>query len=160
MAARLAAIGILVTALTALGIFLWPIPRPPGLDSSAAWHMPGPPASAERRIAGPSGPWMLYVWALPGAERTVTVTVAARDLQERPVAATVAPTATFAMLDTAMDAQRVVLAQERSGFWRGSGRVSMAGRWNLRVELNGETVNVPFEIADVSSGGRSAVQER
>jgi hypothetical protein len=50
------------------------------------------------------------------------------------------------MLDMAMDTERIVLAQEGSGFWRGSGRVSMAGRWNLRVELNGETVDVPFEV--------------
>jgi hypothetical protein len=45
-----------------------------------------------------------------------------------------------------MGAERIVLAQERSGFWRGFGRVPMAGRWSLRVELNGETLNVPFEI--------------
>lgn len=60
------------------------------------------------------------------------------------------------MLDMAMEAERVVLAQEGSGFWRGSGRVPMAGRWNLRVELNGETLNVPFEVVRVTSAARSA----
>jgi hypothetical protein len=50
------------------------------------------------------------------------------------------------MLDMAMDTERIALAKEGSGFWRGAGRVSMAGRWNLRVELNGETVDVPFEV--------------
>ena len=46
----------------------------------------------------------------------------------------------------AMDAERIALVQEGSGFWHGTGRLSMAGRWNLQVELNGETVNVPFEV--------------
>ena len=105
-----------------------------------------PPASGEKRIAGPAGPWTLYAWAVPGIDLAVTVTVAARDLEERPVASPAPPTAVLRMLDMAMATERIVLVQEGPGFWRGAGQLSMAGRWNLQVELNGETVNVPFEI--------------
>ena len=89
---------------------------------------------------------MLYAWAVPGADRAVTVTVSARDLAERPVVPSASPTAVLRMLDMAMAAERVVLVREGSGFWRGSARLSMAGRWNLQVEFNGETLNVPIEI--------------
>jgi hypothetical protein len=146
MAARWMAIAILLTMLAVVGIFLWPLFQPPVPVTSATWQTPGPPASGEKRVTGRAGPWTLYAWAVPGAEGAVSVTVAARDLQERPVASPVPPTAILRMLDMAMDTERIVLAQEGSGFWRGSGRVSMAGRWNLRVELNGETVDVPFEV--------------
>jgi hypothetical protein len=89
---------------------------------------------------------MLYAWAVPGADRTVTVTVSARDLAERPIASSAPPTSVLRMLDMAMEAERIVLVQEGPGFWRGSTRLSMAGRWSLRVDFNGETLNVPFEI--------------
>jgi hypothetical protein len=36
--------------------------------------------------------------------------------------------------------------QEGAGFWRGSTRLSMTGRWSLQVDFNDETLNVPFEI--------------
>lgn len=146
MAARSVAIAILLAMLAVVGIFLWPLSQPPEPIASGTWQTPGSPASGEKRVTGPAGPWTLYAWAVPGAEGVVSVTVAARDLEERPVAFLAPPTAVLLMLDMAMDMERIVLAQEGSGFWRGSGRVSMAGRWNLRVELNGETVNVPFEI--------------
>ena len=146
MAARWMAIAILLAMLAIVGIFLWPLFRPPEPVPSGTWQTPGPPASGEKRVTGRAGPWTLYAWAVPGAEGAVSVTVAARNLQERPVASPVPPTAILRMLDMAMDTERIVLAQEGSGFWRGSGRVWMAGRWNLQVELNGETVDVPFEI--------------
>ena len=146
MAARWVAITMLLAMLGVIGMFLWPIFRPPEPVASATWQTPGPPASGEKRVTGRAGTWTLYAWAVPGAEGAVTVTVAARDLEERPVASLVPPTAVLLMLDMAMAKERIVLAQEGSGFWRGAGQLSMAGRWNLQVELNGETVNVPFEI--------------
>ena len=146
VAARWVAIAILMAMLAVVGMFMWPVFQPPEPIASGTWQTPGPPVSGEKRVTGRAGPWTLYAWAVPGAEGAVTVTVAARDLEERPVASPVPPTAVLRMLDMAMDAERIVLAQERSGFWRGFGRVPMAGRWSLRVELNGETLNVPFEI--------------
>jgi hypothetical protein len=146
MAGRWMAVAILLAMLAIVGIFLWPLFQPPEPVPSETWQTPGPPASGEKRIAGPAGPWTLYAWAVPGAEGAVSVTVAARDLEERPVTPPVPPMAVLRMLDMAMDTERIALAQEGSGFWRGAGRVSMAGRWILRVELNGESVDVPFEI--------------
>jgi hypothetical protein len=146
MAGRWMAVAILLAMLAIVGIFLWPLFQPPEPVPAETWQTPGPPASGEKRVTGRAGPWTLYAWAVPGAEGAVSVTVAARDLQERPVASPVPPTAILRMLDMAMDTERIALAQEGSGFWRGAGRVSMAGRWNLRIELNGETVDVPFEV--------------
>lgn len=161
MAARWAAFALLLAMGAIVAVFLWPLlqPSPPTPDEAVptgSWQTSGAPAAGEKRIAGPAGPWTLYAWAVPGAEGAVVVTVAARDLGERPIASPSPPTAAFLMLDMAMEAERVVLTQEGSGFWRGSGRVPMAGRWNLRVELNGETLNVPFEVVRVTSAARSA----
>jgi hypothetical protein len=145
MAGRWMAVAILLAMLAIVGIFLWPLFQPPEPVPAETWQTPGPPASGEKRIAGPAGPWTLYAWAVPGADLAVTVTVAARDLEERPVASPAPPTAALRMLDMAMATERIVLVQEGPGFWRGSGRLSMAGRWDLQVEMQGETVNVPFE---------------
>lgn len=145
MAARWVAITMLLAMLGGIGMFLWPLFQPPEPVASATSQTPWPPASGEKRIAGPAGPWTLYAWAVPGIDLAVTVTVAARDLEERPVASPAPPTAVLRMLDMAMATERIVLVQEGPGFWRGAGRLSMAGRWDLKVEMQGETVNVPFE---------------
>lgn len=127
--------------------------RPPAPAPSGPRAQPGPPVAGEKRIAGPAGPWMLYAWAVPGADRAVTINVSARDLEERPIPSLASPTAVLRMPDMAMDAERVVLVQEGPGFWRGSTRVSMAGRWSLRVELNGESLSPPFEaLASLEQG--------
>lgn len=145
MAARWVALVILVTMLAIVGVFLWAVIRPPAPPPSGTDSAAGPSVGGEKRIVGPAGPWTLYAWAVPGADRAVTVTVSARDLEERPIPALASPTAVLRMLDMAMAAERVVLVQERPGFWRGATRVSMAGRWNLHVEFNGEGLSLPFE---------------
>jgi len=147
MAGRWMAVAILLATLAIVGIFLRPLFQPPKPVPSDTWQTPGSPASGEKRIAGPAGPWTLYAWAVPGTDLAVTVTVAARDLEERPVASPAPPTAVLRMLDMTMATERIVLVQAGPGFWRGSGRLSMAGRWDLKVEMQGETVNVPFEAA-------------
>jgi hypothetical protein len=132
--------------LAIVGVFVWAVIRPPTPPSSAPESPAGPPVASEKRIAGSAGPWMLYAWAVPGADRAVTVTLAASDLEERPIPSLGSPTAILRMLDMAMDAERVVLVQEGPGFWRGSTQVSMAGRWSLKVELNGESLILAFEV--------------
>ena len=146
MGARSSAFALLAVMFAVVGVFLWAVIRPPAPVSSETQSAGAPPVKGEKRIAGAAGPWMLYAWAVPGADRAVTVTVSARDLAERPVVPSASPTAVLRMLDMAMAAERVVLVREGSGFWRGSARLSMAGRWNLQVEFNGETLNVPIEI--------------
>jgi hypothetical protein len=146
MAARWAALVIAATMLAIVGVFLWAVIKPPAPPApSATESAAGPSVGSEKRIVGPAGPWTLYAWAVPGADRAVTVTVSARDLEERPIAALAPPTATLRMLDMAMAPERVVLVPERPGFWRGSTRVSMGGRWNLHVELDGESLSLPFD---------------
>jgi hypothetical protein len=146
MAARSIAFALLTVTLAIVGVFLWAVMRPPAPPSTGTENAGGPPVAGEKRIAGAAGPWTLYAWAVPGADRAVTVTVSARDLAERPIASSAPPTAVLRMLDMAMDAERIVLVQEGAGFWRGSTRLSMAGRWSLQVDFNGEALNVPFEI--------------
>ena len=146
IAARWVAAAILLVMFVIIGIFLWAVIRPPAPVFTGTENAGGPPVAREKRIAGAAGFWMLYAWAVPGADRAVTVTVSARDLAERPIASSAPPTSVLRMLDMAMEAERIVLVQEGPGFWRGSTRLSMAGRWSLRVDFNGETLNVPFEI--------------
>jgi hypothetical protein len=146
MASRSIAFALLTVTLAFVGIFLWVVIRPPAPVSTVTENAGGTPVAGEKRIAGAAAPWTLYAWAVPGADRAVTVTVSARDLAERPIASSAPPTAVLHMLDMAMGAERIVLVQEGPGFWRGSGRLSMAGRWSFQVEFNGEALDVPFEI--------------
>jgi hypothetical protein len=145
MAGRWAALAILLAMLAIVGIFLWAVIRPPAPVSSGSEGTAGPPVATEKRFAGPGGSWTLAAQAIPAAGREVAVTVWAKDVQGRPVTAPASPTALLRMLDMAMEPERVVLVQDGAGLWRGSTRVSMAGRWNLHVELNGESVSLPFE---------------
>ena len=39
------------------------------------------------------------------------------------------------------------LVEDGPGSWRGAARLSAGGRWALEVDLNGETVSLPFESA-------------
>lgn len=140
-AARWVAPTILLVMFVIIGIFLWAVIRPPAPPAEA---QAGTPVAAETRITGPAGVWVLAAQAVPRADRSLAVTVSARDLAGRPLDSRAAPRAVLRMLDMAMEDERVVLVQERPGSWRGTGRVSMAGRWSLRVELDGESLNLAF----------------
>jgi len=146
MAARSLAFALLVVILAIVGVFLWAVIRPPAPVTPGIENAGGIPVAGEKQIDGAAGPWMLYAWAIPGADRTLAVTVSARDLAERPVAPTAPPSAVLRMLDMAMGPERIVLAQESPAFWRGSTQLPMAGRWSLQVDFNGASLNVPFEI--------------
>jgi hypothetical protein len=146
MAARWIAGAILLVTFTFIGIFLWAIIRPPPPPAEAA---AGAPVSGERHIAGPAGSWTLAAEAIPRADRTIVVTVSARYIDGRPLASPSAPTAVLRMLDMAMEEERVALVQEGPGSWRGAAKVSMAGRWGLRVELNGESLTLSFQAVSL-----------
>lgn len=146
MAARWVAGAILLVTLSITGVFLWAIVRPPPPPAEAA---AGTPVAGEKRIAGPAGPWTLAVQAVPRADRTIVVTVSARDTEGRPLASPTPPTAVLRMLDMAMEDERVALAQDGPGSWSGAARVSMAGRWSLRVELKGESLSLSFQAVSL-----------
>jgi hypothetical protein len=146
MAARWVAGAILLVTLSIVGIFLWAIVRPPPPPAEAA---AGTPTAGEKRIAGPAGIWTLAAQAVPRADRTIVVTVSARDFEGRPLASPVPPTAILRMLDMAMEDERVALVQDGPGSWSGAARVSMAGRWSLWVELNGESLSLSFQAVSL-----------
>lgn len=141
MAGRWAAASILVAMLAVIGVFLWAVLRPPPPADGTS----GQPVAGEMRFARPGGSWRLAARAVPAAGRAVTVSVSATDLQGKPLAPSAPPTAVLRMLDMAMAPERVALARDGPGAWRGSTTLSMAGRWFLEVELNGERVNLVFE---------------
>jgi hypothetical protein len=134
---------MLLAMFAIIGIFLWAIIRPPPPPAEGA---AGTAVAAEKRAAGA---WTLSAQAVPRADRTIAVTVSARDLDGRPLASASPPTAVLRMLDMAMEDERVALVQEGPGSWRGVARVSMAGRWSLRVELNGETLSLSFQAVSL-----------
>ena len=141
MAGRWAAASILVAMLLVIGVFLWPVFRPPPAADGAA----GPPVAGEMRFARAGGSWRLAARAVPAAGRAVTVAVSVTDLQGKPLAPPAPPTAVLRMLDMAMAPERMALVPDGAGAWRGSAGLSMAGRWILEVELNGERLNLVFE---------------
>ena len=140
-AARLAlATALVMSIITGVG---WMLIRPP---------LPGPAAAdattGQKPIFGPGASWMLLVGAVPGDERAVTVSVSAKNAEGRPIVSPSPPAARARMV--AMPAalpERVDLVEDGPGSWRGAARLSAAGRWALEVDLNGETVSLPFESA-------------
>jgi len=146
MTARWVAMAILLVMLGIVGIFLWAVLRPPAPPSEAA---PGRPVTAEKQVAGPGGMWTLGAHVVPHADRSVAVTVLARDPEGRPLASTAPPTAVLRMLDMAMEDEGVILVQEAPGAWRGSARLSMAGRWSLLVEFNGASLSLSFQAVSL-----------
>jgi len=144
--ARWVAGTILLVMVVIIGIFLWAVIRPPAPPAEAA---AGAPVAAQKRIAGPAGVWVLAAQAVPRADRSVAVSVSARDFEGRPLASSAAPRAVLRMLDMAMEDERVVLTQDGPGSWRGIARVSMAGRWSLRVALDGESLSLAFQAVSL-----------
>lgn len=142
MTPRWIALAIGLVMLGIVGIFLWAVIRPPAPPSESA---PGAAVSGEKRSAGRASAWTLAAEAVPRSDRTVALTVSAKDLEGRPIAPGASPSAVLRMLDMGMEPEPVALVQDGPGFWRGSARLAMAGRWSLQVQLNGETLNVPFE---------------
>jgi hypothetical protein len=143
VAGRWVAFTLLLAMLAIVGIFVWAVIRPPSAPSGTE----ATPVAAEKRIAAQSGPWTLSAQVIPAGERTL-VTISAKDAQSRPVTSSAAPTAVLRMTDMAMEPDRVALIEDGPGSWRGSTRLSMAGRWSLEVELKGETLSVLFEARD------------
>jgi len=142
-AGRWAAAAILLAMLLIVGTFMWAVWRPPAPASSGADAAAGPPVAGEIRFGRPGGSWRLAARAVPAAGRAVAVTVSATDLQGKPLASR--PTAVLRMLDMPMAPESVALVKDAAGSWRGSASLSMAGRWLLEVELNGERLNLVFE---------------
>jgi hypothetical protein len=138
VAGRWAAAAILVALFAIVALFLWVAFRP----AVPAERLP---VAGEIRFARGGGDWRLAARAAPAAGGNVAVSVSATDMQGRPIASQAVPTAALRMLDMAMPPERVALFRDKGGAWSGSAPLSMAGRWLLEVELNGERLNLAFQ---------------
>ncbi len=144
MAVRWIALAIGLASLVIVGIFLsavvWPPARIADTDGGAA-----APVSAAKRIDGSGGSWTLSAEVIPSTTGAVAVAVSVADVAGRPIAPPAQPTAVLRMTGMAMGTESVPLVQDGPGSWRGSGRLTMGGRWSLRVNVGGETLDLPFE---------------
>jgi len=139
MVARWIAAAMLLVTLAIAGIFVWAVFRPPP-DSAA-----GAPVSAIKRFDSGGKSRIARAEVVPGPSGAVAITVSITDAERRPVTTSARPTAVLSMISMAMGIEPVNLVPDGPGVWRGSGSLSMAGRWSLRVDVEGESLLVPFE---------------
>jgi hypothetical protein len=145
MTVRWIALAIGLASFVIVGIFLsavlWPSARVADTEAGAA-----APVSGAKQITGNAGSWTLSAEVIPSATGAVAVAVSVADVAGRPIAPPAQPTAVLRMTGMAMGTQSVPLVQDRPGSWRGSCRLTMGGRWSLRVNMGDEIIDVPFEI--------------
>ncbi len=145
MAVRWIALAIGLASLVIVGIFLSAVLWPPPKVAETAGSGTATPVSAAKRIDGSAGSWTLSAEVIPSTTGAVAVTVSVADVTGRPIAPPSQPTAVLRMTGMATGTVTVPLVQEGSGSWRGSGRLTMGGRWSLRVNVGGEFIDLPFE---------------
>lgn len=147
MAARwIALVGVFVT-LVIVGVFLgaviWP-PPPPDLAPVI-----GADGSATRvaRAVGQAGRWTVTAEVAPAGADAVTIVVSIADVEGRAAGPSARPAAVLRMVDMAMGMEVVKLVADAPGRWQGSGRLSMTGRWQLELDLEGGRIILPFVSA-------------
>lgn len=150
MAGRWIALVIGLVTLSIVGVFVFAVLRPPALVHSGTSARIGGSESGQMRLTGRAGAWAVVVdLAQNGDDVAIVVSIA--DAEGRPVSPAVRPTAALSMATMAMGREAVALVQEEPGRWRGSGRVSMAGRWNMTIEVEGQRILLPFEAGSPRS---------
>ena len=145
MAVRWIALAIGLASLVIVGIFLSAVLWPPSKVAETAGGGTATPVSAAKRIDSGAGSWTLSAAVIPSTTGAVAVTVSVLDLTGRPIAPPSQPTAVLRMTGMAMGTETVPLVQDEPGSWRGLGRLTMGGRWSLRVNVGGEFIDVQFE---------------
>lgn len=144
MVGRWIALAVGLATLVIVGIFvgavLWP-PAAPRLTSAV-----GTDGSAEgvARTVGQAGRWMVTAEVASAGANVVAVMVSIVDADARAAGSSVRPTAVLRMTDMAMGTQVLNLLPEEPGRWRGSERLSMSGRWQLELDVEGSRIMVPF----------------
>lgn len=147
MAARWIALSIALVSLLIIGIFMRAVfwPPPPPVVAFVTEGGTGALVSGAKRIMRRGEAWTLTARIMPDSAGAVAVTVSITDAEGRPVTPPARPTAVLRMVDMAMDVQSVSLMQDAPGSWRGASLLSMAGRWSLQVEVEGESIHLPFK---------------
>lgn len=147
MVARWIALAFGLVTLVIVGIFVVAVLRPPPMIASGTNVEVEETISGAKRFTGGAGPWTVMVDLAQGPVGVVAIVMWITDADGRPAAQTTEPKIALSMVDMAMGKEAVPLVREAAGRWRGSGRLSMAGRWNLEVDIDGATLSLPFEAA-------------
>jgi hypothetical protein len=147
MIGRWFALAMMLVTIAFVGIFVGAVLWPPKTVTSTDRSRGDGSAPDAKRLTGRAGAWTVTAEITQGPAGSVAIIVSAADSEARRAAAPVRPTAVLRMIGMESDAQPVLLVQDTSGRWRGSGRLAMDGRWSLQVSIDGANVSLPFEAA-------------
>jgi hypothetical protein len=144
MAGRWIALALGLGTLVIVGIFVGAVLRPPPAPRSSPGVGADVSAARVARTAARSGRWTVNAEVAPAGVNAVAIAVSIADAQGRAAGPSTRPTAALRMVDMAMVTQVVDLVLDTPGRWRGSGRLSMTGRWQLELDVDGGRIVLPF----------------
>jgi hypothetical protein len=145
MLARWIAISLIAVVLVLVGVIAGTalLGRTPDATGQNTTTVLG--AGTERLVAT-TDLWTVTADLTRGAANEVTILLKVENETGEPADQNTEITASLQMLDMAMGKEPVPLTRERPEQWRGIGRLSMNGRWALEVAIDGESVELPFEV--------------
>ena len=147
MGGRWIALALGLATLVIVGIFVGAVLRPPPPPRVAAAVGADTSAARASRAVVQSGRWTVTAEVAPAGANAVAIAVSIADAEGRAAGPAVRPTAVLRMVDMAMGTEVVDFVPDTPGRWRGSGRLSMKGRWQLELEVEGGRIMLPFVSA-------------
>ncbi|RTM05530.1 MAG: hypothetical protein EKK31_15345 [Hyphomicrobiales bacterium] len=143
MAVRLMAAAIAVTTFVIVGFFVIVALHGPA-DGVVAKDSPASAKSLSsstttHRIGGFT---VTTVTTLRSGEAEIELSI--NDERGKAVLSRNAPSVVLQM--SGMESTPVELQRNSSGFWHGSGRPSMSGRWSFVVTIEGEQISIPVDV--------------
>jgi hypothetical protein len=143
--ARWIALAVMLVTIAVIGIFVGAVLRPPATVTSNNNGRVETSASGAKRLTGRAGNWTVTAEITEGSADAVAIVVLVTDGEGRAVIPSDRPTAVLRMVEMEMGAQPVSLSEEAPGLWRGSGHLSMGGRWSLQINIGRNSVSLPFD---------------
>lgn len=147
MGSRWIALALGLATLVIVGIFLGAVLWPPAAPRLAPAVGADGSAARVARAVGQAGRWTVTAEVAPAGANAVAIAVSIADAEGRAAGPAVRPTAVLRMVDMAMGTEVVDLVPDTPGRWRGSGRLSMTGRWQLELDVEGGRIMLPFVSA-------------
>jgi hypothetical protein len=144
VAARWIALALGLVTLGIVGFFVGAVLWPPAAPRTAPAVGADGSATRVARTVGQAGRWTVTAEAVPADADAVEIAVSIADAEGRPADPSARPTAVLRMVDMGMGTAVVNLVPDAPGRWRGSGRLSMAGRWRLELEIEGGRIMLPL----------------
>jgi hypothetical protein len=146
MLARWIAISLIAVVLVLVGVIAGTVllgrtPDPIGQDITATVLGAG-----TERLVATTDLWTVTADLTRGAANEVTIVLKAEDETGAAADENTEVTASLRMVDMAMGTESIPLNRERADQWRGVGRLSMNGRWALEIAIDGDSVELPFEV--------------